>query len=71
MINRMGAKKWKRLHQLVYLVAISAAIHFWMNGKVVGPGQKIFAGVVAALLGYRIINWQSAGTRKARASAGA
>jgi DMSO/TMAO reductase YedYZ heme-binding membrane subunit len=67
MVKAMGAKKWKRLHQLVYFVAIAAAIHFWMNGKVVGSGQKIFAGVVAVLLGSRIVLWQSAQMRKPRA----
>jgi DMSO/TMAO reductase YedYZ heme-binding membrane subunit len=55
MIKRLGAAKWKRLHQLVYLVAISAAIHFWMNGKVIGVGQRVFVGVVTILLGWRIL----------------
>jgi DMSO/TMAO reductase YedYZ heme-binding membrane subunit len=67
MIKAMGAKKWKWLHRLVYLVAIAAAIHFWMNGKVVNDWQKTFAGVVAALLLARVILWLSAELRKPRA----
>jgi DMSO/TMAO reductase YedYZ heme-binding membrane subunit len=70
MIKRLGAKRWKRLHKLVYIVAIAAAIHFWMNGKVVGLNQEIFAGLVAVLLGYRLVVWQLAESRKARALAG-
>ncbi|HEX4053310.1 MAG TPA: protein-methionine-sulfoxide reductase heme-binding subunit MsrQ [Tepidisphaeraceae bacterium] len=70
MIKRLGAAKWKRLHRLVYLVAIAAAIHYWMGGsKIVGPKQEIFAAVVALLLGYRLVVWQLAEMRKARAAA--
>jgi len=58
MIKRLGGAKWKRLHQLVYLVAIAAAIHFWMNGKVVGVGQKVFAAAVVVLLGWRVWAWE-------------
>lgn len=65
-IKAMGARKWKRLHKLVYLVAIAAAIHFWMNGKVVGYGPKVFAGTVALLLVIRFFLWQSAEMRKPR-----
>ncbi|MGD0461338.1 MAG: protein-methionine-sulfoxide reductase heme-binding subunit MsrQ [Tepidisphaeraceae bacterium] len=71
MIKRLGAAKWKRLHKLVYIVAIAAAIHFWKNGKVVGPYQKVFAAVVALLLGYRLVAWQLAELRRARAITGA
>jgi sulfoxide reductase heme-binding subunit YedZ len=69
MIKRLGAAKWKRLHKLVYIVAIAAAIHFWKNGKVVGLDQKVFAATVALLLGYRVVAWQLAELRKARATA--
>ena len=69
MIKSLGARKWKRLHQLVYLVAIAAAIHYWQNGKVVGAGAKIFAGIVVVLLASRIVLWQAAEMRKSRAIA--
>lgn len=70
MVKRLGAANWKRLHKLVYLVAIAAAIHYWMGGsKVVGPKQEIFAAVIAALLIYRILAWQRADLHKARTTA--
>jgi sulfoxide reductase heme-binding subunit YedZ len=69
MIKWMGARKWKRLHQLIYLVAIAAAIHYWLNGKVVGLGQEVFAGIIAVLLASRIVLWQAAEMRKPRAIA--
>lgn len=69
-IKRMGAAKWKRLHKLVYIVAIAAAVHYWLGGsKIVGPKQEVFATAVAALLGYRLVVWQLAQMRKARAGA--
>jgi DMSO/TMAO reductase YedYZ heme-binding membrane subunit len=71
MIKRLGAKKWKNLHKLVYIVAIAAAIHFWMSSKLVGVYQEAFAGTIAVLLGYRIIAWQLAESRKSRALASA
>ncbi|HEY1921972.1 MAG TPA: protein-methionine-sulfoxide reductase heme-binding subunit MsrQ [Tepidisphaeraceae bacterium] len=71
MIKRMGAKKWKNLHKLVYIVAIAAAFHFWMSTKVVGIYQEIFAGAVIVLLGYRLVVSQIAEYRKAHALAGA
>jgi sulfoxide reductase heme-binding subunit YedZ len=69
MIKALGAKKWKRLHQLVYIVAISAAIHFWMYGKVVGVGQRLYVAVLALLLGWRIVLWLRSRTRNSRALA--
>jgi len=69
MIKSLGAKKWKRLHQLVYVVAISAAIHFWMYGKVVGVGQRLYVAVLALLLGWRIVLWLRSRTRNSRALA--
>jgi sulfoxide reductase heme-binding subunit YedZ len=67
MIKRLGAKRWKRIHKLMYLVAIAAAIHFWMNGKVVSVYQEMFAGWVAVMLGYRLVAWQMGEMRKSRA----
>jgi sulfoxide reductase heme-binding subunit YedZ len=67
MIKRLGAAKWKRLHQLIYLVAIAAAIHFWQSGKLVGTKQELFAGVVGVLLAARLVFWQRAQMKKSRA----
>lgn len=29
MVKRLGGRRWQRLHQLVYLVAIAGVVHFW------------------------------------------
>jgi sulfoxide reductase heme-binding subunit YedZ len=56
-IKKMGNKKWKLLHKLVYLTAICAAIHYLMTPKFV-TGQKIvFACILGTLLLMRPLAW--------------
>ena len=70
MIKRLGAAKWKRLHQLVYLSAVAAVVHYLMIGKLVGPKPKAFGAAVAILLGYRAAAARLAAMRKPRLPAG-
>jgi sulfoxide reductase heme-binding subunit YedZ len=53
MIKRLGAARWKRLHQLVYPAAVAASIHYLLVAKVFLPQPIAFAVVVWALLAYR------------------
>ncbi len=53
-IRRLG-RRWARLHQLVYLSAILAAIHFALKVKVFTGEPVYYAAGVAVLLGYRIV----------------
>lgn len=55
MIKRLGGKNWKRLHWLVYACAILGMLHYWNASKLIGSQQKVFAGVLAMLLGYRVV----------------
>jgi len=52
MINRLGMPRWKRLHQLTYLVAISGVLHFWWlaQAKVDVQEPLIYAAIVSILL---------------------
>ena len=61
MIRRLGARNWKRLHRLVYFVAVCAALHFLWLAKVGRTDQFVYAAIVALLLGVRL--WD--GVRKA------
>ena len=56
MIKRLGGKRWQRLHQLIYISGILGVVHFWMIVKSDVFYPLIFAGVVALLLGYRLVN---------------
>jgi sulfoxide reductase heme-binding subunit YedZ len=54
-IRRMGGQAWAKLHRLVYLAAIGAALHFLLVVKSWPPEPIVYAAIVAVLLGYRLI----------------
>ena len=58
MIKRLGAATWKRLHRLVYVVAVAAALHFLWLAKVGRTDQYVHAALVALFLGVRC--WDAA-----------
>lgn len=55
-IKAMGAKRWKALHKLVYLIAGLGILHFfWMRaGKHNFAEVVVYGAIVAMLLGWRI-----------------
>jgi methionine sulfoxide reductase heme-binding subunit len=53
-IRRMGGQAWARLHRLVYLAAIGAALHFILVVKSWPPEPLVYAAIVTVLLGYRL-----------------
>ena len=56
-IKFMGAKRWKTLHKLVYAIAFLAILHFlWMRaGKNNFAEVFVYAGILAVLLGWRVV----------------
>lgn len=54
MIRRLGGKAWARLHRLVYVAAIAAAVHFLLIVKSWPLEPLVYAAITAALLAYRI-----------------
>jgi sulfoxide reductase heme-binding subunit YedZ len=56
MMRRLG-KRWKKLHRLVYLIAILGVWHFYWQVKLDTLEALIYAGILAALLGYRLVVW--------------
>ncbi|KAA3612501.1 MAG: sulfoxide reductase heme-binding subunit YedZ [Calditrichaeota bacterium] len=56
-IRRLG-KKWKKLHYLVYLVAVLGVVHFWWLVKKDITEPMIFAIIFTALFGIRTIKSQ-------------
>lgn len=55
MIRRLGGRNWKRLHRLVYVVAIAGAVHYYMLVKADTSQPIAFASVLGVLLGYRVV----------------
>ncbi len=53
-IRRLG-RRWQQLHRLIYLSAVAGVVHFvWLVKKDIRQ-PLIYAFVLAALLGYRVI----------------
>jgi sulfoxide reductase heme-binding subunit YedZ len=58
MMRRLG-KRWKTLHQLIYLIIIMGLLHFWwMRAGKQNFAQPLFITVIAlVLLGSRLVTW--------------
>ena len=53
MIRRLGGRNWNRLHRLVYATGIAGVVHYWWLVKADVSRPRVYALVVAALLGFR------------------
>jgi len=63
-IRRLGGKRWRRLHQLVYFAIVAGVVHYYWLVKS-DVRLPVFYGVLAALLlGYRVVAWSGWGKRK-------
>lgn len=52
-------KNWLKLHKLVYIIGILAVVHFYWLVKSDVREPLIYAGILAVLLGWRILaTWQ-------------
>ncbi len=54
MVKRLGAKRWRELHRLVYPAAVLGVIHFFMMLKADYTEPTIYAVILAGLFGIRI-----------------
>ena len=57
MIKRLGGPAWRRLHSVVYLVGILAALHYLWLAKKVNPQPYYYLAVLILLLGIRVGDW--------------
>jgi len=55
MVRRLGARRWQRLHRIVYGIGLLAVIHYCMQSKLDLWEPMIMAGVYAWLIGYRLL----------------
>lgn len=55
-VTRLGFARWKRLHRLVYVVAVLAVVHFAMRVKADAREPLIWGAVVALLLAVRAVD---------------
>lgn len=55
MIRWLGGARWRRLHRLVYPAALAGAAHFLLLVKSWPLEPIIYAAIVVALLGWRLL----------------
>jgi len=65
MIRRLGATNWRRVHRLVYVIAILGVVHYLWLAKVGVLGPYYYAAWLAVLFGVRLVDT----ARRARARA--
>jgi methionine sulfoxide reductase heme-binding subunit len=54
MVRHLG-RRWQKLHRLVYLIALLAVVHYWLQSKLEVWEPTIMAGVYVWLMGYRLL----------------
>ena len=57
MIKRLGGVAWRRLHSLVYVIGVLAALHYLWLAKKVNPEPYYYLAVLVLLLGIRVGGW--------------
>lgn len=67
--RKLGPRRWKRLHQLIYLIAPMAVVHYYLLVKADHRPPLIYGAIILALLGYRLIRAMIERARKARTAA--
>jgi sulfoxide reductase heme-binding subunit YedZ len=57
MLRWLGGRRWKRLHQTVYIIAIAGVAHFcWLVKKDLSVPLR-FALILSVVLGLRVYFW--------------
>jgi sulfoxide reductase heme-binding subunit YedZ len=58
-VRALGGRRWQMLHKLTYAVALLALLHFFWKkaGKNDFAEVSVYAGILAALLGWRFGRW--------------
>ena len=56
MIKRLGGRRWKKLHYLIYLIVVLSCVHFYMLVKQDKTEPLIYLLIMILLLGVRVIN---------------
>lgn len=54
MVRRLGGRRWRNLHRLVYVIGAGAVLHFFWMVKSDIREPLVYAVVLAVLLGYRL-----------------
>ena len=56
-IRRLGGKRWRWLHRLVYVSAVAGVVHYYWLVKSDIRKPLLYGGIVGALLLFRLATW--------------
>ena len=57
MVRRLGGLRWRRLHQIIYGIALLALIHYFQQTKADVTVPVFAAGLFLWLIAYRVLAW--------------
>ena len=57
MVQRLGGMRWRRLHQIVYGIALLALIHYFQQTKADVTVPTFAASLFLWLFAYRLVAW--------------
>jgi sulfoxide reductase heme-binding subunit YedZ len=69
MIRRLGGKRWRALHRLVYLAAAAGVVHYWWLVKADTSGPRKYALVFGVLMLARLVPYLTRSLRSKAAGA--
>jgi sulfoxide reductase heme-binding subunit YedZ len=68
MIRRLGARRWRNLHRLVYVIAPLGVLHYDLLVKRDASWPHFYAAIIGALLLYRVYEALKNGLSRRRAA---
>lgn len=57
MVERLGGKRWRRIHRLAYGIGLLALLHYFMQAKLGFGEPLLMAALFGWSMGYRLIGW--------------
>ncbi|MDO9414368.1 MAG: protein-methionine-sulfoxide reductase heme-binding subunit MsrQ [Pseudolabrys sp.] len=60
-VRRLGGMNWRRLHQVIYVIALLALVHYFQQTKANVTVPVFAAGLLTWLMGYRLLAWRQGG----------
>lgn len=56
--RRLGARRWQKLHRIIYGIGVLAVIHFCMQSKLDEWEPTVMAGIFVWLMTCRVVTWR-------------
>ncbi|MGA7386829.1 MAG: ferric reductase-like transmembrane domain-containing protein [Pseudolabrys sp.] len=57
MVRRLGGLRWRRLHEIIYAIALLALIHYFQQTKADVTVPTFAASLFLCLMAYRLLAW--------------